>query len=61
MEGGREEGRGGEGGEISFIILLHPTAFHRFFPPIEKLPSSSGYFERHQEPHSLPDFAQSTR
>ena len=29
-EGGREEGRGGEGGEISFIILLHPTAFHRF-------------------------------
>ena len=30
VEGGREEGRGGEGGEISFIILLHPTAFHRF-------------------------------
>ena len=63
--GGREGGRegGGEGREgrvISFIILLHPTAFHRF-PPIEKLPSSSGYFERHQEPHSLPDFAQSTR
>ena len=28
--GGWREGGRREGGEISFIILLHPTAFHRY-------------------------------
>ena len=55
--------RVGEGREEGIFLLSYccTQLLSIVFPPTEELPSSSGDFERHQEPHSLPDFAQSTR